>query len=1186
MNMTTCVEKLHEHLDLLLSKSDCFLGRPLLFAFFALHFSAINTHAQGWQQLPEFNVYDFAKDALPTPDGGYLIGGHSGPGADFHDVYLLKLDPFGNEQWRKTLGGPLHDSMDDMLALPDGSFLIVGTTFSFGNGGSDLWLVKVGKKGEVIWQKTFGTTALEFGRQAVQTSDGGFAITGRYHDVANDVVEVLVIKTDADGNEEWTDVFGGADEDEAWGITETTDQQLVMLGTTRSFGQGERDIYLLSTGLDGTFNWQQTFGGTADELATGLIETSDGALLIGGATFSFGAGDSDVFLVKTDLSGNEIWSHTYGGSDGEWGAYLLELPTGEIAFAGSTRSFGNALDDIFLVKTTADGSLIWQRSFGQGRKDIPHSIELTPDGGFLLSAHSRTDNPADGTILTSQSFVVRTTPDGLAFSNYFRGKIFVDENGDCTFQNNEIGFENWLLKATSTSGLDRSFYGLTDTAGNYSILADTGSYLLQLVPPNEYWQPCENNIPLAFASFYDTLNTDFALNEVTACPQLEVDVAAPVLRPCEDAFYQVRYCNNGTVAANPTLDISIDSSLTYLASGIPLAGQNGQVLHFDIGSLEPGDCGSFPLRLALDCGAEWGRTHCLQAHIFPDGTCLPDPPQWDGSNIEVAAFCESDSVGFIIKNTGAGDMAEPLYSIIIEDQIVGRGLNYRLLSGDSTIIKHPASGKTIRLQTRQTPGHPGKSLPSVSVEGCTAGGPISKGFVTMWPEDDADPFKSIDCRESVYNVPAGDKLAFPKGIGGAHLIQPNTDIEYFIHFQNTGEDSISTVVIQDTLSQWLDITTLRPGAGSHPYKLEISNMGILQFTFDNINLTDSLSDETASHGFIKFRVAQRPDMPADSLIINRSCVTFDYGSPEAKPYYFHTLDQPQVFSISDVSLCTGGDYDGVAVQSDTTFFELNELPAYDSLQFTNISVLPVYDLFFSDTTCENEPYFFVDEWLDMPGIYESPLMTVAGCDSLLTLELAMLEVPVFSFQDSVCIGLPYFFNGQTITEAGVYDAFFASANGCDSIVTLQLSFSPLPQMAMDTAVELGSFFLGVQIFGDTVLVDTTFGEMTCDTIVNWHVDGFTGTSEPSLESAIHVSPNPTSGEIRISVSDPSLSLLGLTVFNAQGQRLQALPKEGEFIPPTPPANEKTISTLHWPAGIYLLMVETERAYLITKVLKR
>lgn len=1152
-----------------------------VFLFFSFYlFSPSPIYSQGWQTKPFFDNYDFAKDGHPTPDGGFIICGETGPNDDLHDGYLLKLDPFGNEQWRRLYGGLGFDAFDDMEPTPDGGYVLTGNTFSFATGGnSDAWLVKVDRFGNTEWSNVYGGADFEFARQVIQTSDGGFAMIGRAETLGGNI-GILVIKTDSEGNQEWLNVYGGPDEDEGWSITENADNQLVAVASTKSFGQGERDIYVGIITLGGIFLDFQTFGAAEDELGTNVISTSDGGLLIGGATRSFGAGDYDVILYKTNADATSIeWQETYGGSFGEWGAYLLELPDG-YAFSGSAQSFNNLQDGLYLVRTDFDGSLIWQRTYGGERKDIPHSLEMTEEGGFLIAGHSRNDT--SGVIETSTSYLVRTNPNGIALSNCFEGKIFDDIDGDCLLDLGEDGFENWILTARKDDGT--TFYGNTDVDGNYSILTDTGNYVLTLSPPNTYWEPCENALSFTHANVDDTIVWNFPLAKNFICAQMEVDLATTIVEPCESSTWQVKYSNQGTTLAEDAfVEITLDSFLTFETASLPIASQNGLTYRFNLGNIEPGDGGGFSLTASLDCEVEIGRTHCLDAHIFPDSICLPNDPTWDEASLEVEARCLGDSVEFKVKNTGSGDMNEALDIIIVEDQIIGLVIGVDLDAGDSLTHIHPAFGKTIRLETKQAPGHPGRSQPSITVEGCNETAPeISKGFHTMFPEDDADAFRSIDCRESSESLPAEEKLAFPKGVGTEHLIPPGTDIEYLIPFQNNGEDTVDNVVIRDTLSPLLDWATLRVGAGSHPYKMEMSNTGVIQFTFDDINLPDSVSNEAESRGFIKFRVSQLTGNQPDSLIENRSCVFFDFGAPVAKPQAFHTLDKPKIFSISDVSLCTGGLYDGVVILGDTTFLTQNELPLVDSFSLANIMALPVYEFHFVDSTCANDEYEWLGEVLTQPGIYDSILISTDGCDSTLSLALSHLDAPTTSILDTTCANVPYILGSQTLTETGIYQENFSALNGCDSMVTLNLEVTPLGEFPADTAVVIGGEFLGNIITSDTLVLDTIPYELGCDILVMWEVSIFNSTRDKFSQPDVHLFPNPAFNEINLLAKNFASPIEQIMVLNSSGQVVYlnseiAFGSNKEF--------SKKIDITNWSKGLYQIIIFSEKGILTGRFVK-
>ncbi|MGK0364798.1 MAG: hypothetical protein ACI85O_001856 [Saprospiraceae bacterium] len=220
--------------------------------------------------------------------------------------------------------------------------------------------------------------------------------------------------------------------------------------------------------------------------------------------------------------------------------------------------------------------------------------------------------------------------------------------------------------------------------------------------------------------------------------------------------------------------------------------------------------------------------------------------------------------------------------IIIEDHIILFQEPFQLPSGAEIEIPVQTDGITYRLEAEQSIGHPIGNMPSINVEGCntTGANEFILGFWNEYPEDDVANFVSIDCQSNIGSYDPNDKRSQPAGYGEDHLIAQNTDIEYHIRFQNTGTDTAFTVVVEDVLSSALDITSVVPGASSHPYEFDIDNGRKLKFTFNDILLVDSITNELGSHGFVKFKVSQMPDNPTfpPTNINNEANIFFDFNA--------------------------------------------------------------------------------------------------------------------------------------------------------------------------------------------------------------------------------------------------------------------------------------------------------------------
>jgi uncharacterized repeat protein (TIGR01451 family) len=345
--------------------------------------------------------------------------------------------------------------------------------------------------------------------------------------------------------------------------------------------------------------------------------------------------------------------------------------------------------------------------------------------------------------------------------------------------------------------------------------------------------------------------------------------------------YTVQYCNNGALPApNSYIDLELDPQLSYQSSGVPAINIGNNTYRFQIGTLAPNFCDQFNVKIYVSCASIQGQYHCSEAHIYPDTSCVPVDPNYTGAEVDVRAICTADSLQFILKNVGTGPMSVPLGYIVIEDGIMFKSAtNNPLPKGDSMTISLPANGSTWRIEANQEPLFPGLSQPQLSVEGCTTAGTFSTGFLGQFAVNDNPPTVDIDCTVNSGPFDPNDKQGFPVGYGDDHYIRPGTDIEYLIHFQNIGTDTAFNIVVLDTLSNWLDISTVRPGASSFPYFFEIKSSNILAFNFFNIQLPDSTTNAMGSTGFFKFRISPADTVPLETDIYNSAAIYFDYNQP-------------------------------------------------------------------------------------------------------------------------------------------------------------------------------------------------------------------------------------------------------------------------------------------------------------------
>jgi hypothetical protein len=336
-----------------------------------------------------------------------VAGGTASFGAGSVDFLLIKTDANGNIIWVKTYGGISYDNARSVQQTSDGGYIVAGLTSSFGAGNWDVWLIKTDANGNLQWAKTYGGTNYDYAYSVQQTSDGGYIMTGGTASFGAGNWDVWLIKTDANGNLQWAKTYGGTDDDYAYSVQQTSDGGYILAGVTSSFGAGSWHIWLIKTDAFGNLQWAKTYGVTGSDYAYSVKQTSDGGYILAGLTYSFGAGDDDIFLIKTDANGNIIWAKTYGGPGYDEDFSVQQTSDGGYIAAGYTRSFGAGWDDIFLIKTDANGNLQWAKTYGGTDGDYAYSVQQTSDGGYIVAGYTSSFG-AGG----SDFFLIKTDANG------------------------------------------------------------------------------------------------------------------------------------------------------------------------------------------------------------------------------------------------------------------------------------------------------------------------------------------------------------------------------------------------------------------------------------------------------------------------------------------------------------------------------------------------------------------------------------------------------------------------------------------------------------------------------------------------------------------------------------------------------------------------------------------------------
>lgn len=312
-----------------------------------------------------------------TTDGGYIIAGETFSfGNGSADIWLLKTDANGDTVWTKTYGGDTLDIGYSIQLTSDSGYIIVGETSSFGAGMSDIWLLKIGVNGDTIWTKTYGGIAGDVGYSVQQTLDGGYIIVGVTSSFGASGTDIWLLKTDANGDTSWTKRYGGRNDDRGYSVQQTLDSGYIIAGETRSFGIGENDIWLLKTDALGDTVWTKTYGCPLWDGGRSVQQTTDGGYIIAGRTTQQECGF--CHLIKTDVNGNNSWASTFG-HHGYAYAVQQTVDNGYIT-TGIWEGFF-----VLLAKLGANGDYIWETWYEYG---VGRSVQQTSDGGFIIAGYT------------------------------------------------------------------------------------------------------------------------------------------------------------------------------------------------------------------------------------------------------------------------------------------------------------------------------------------------------------------------------------------------------------------------------------------------------------------------------------------------------------------------------------------------------------------------------------------------------------------------------------------------------------------------------------------------------------------------------------------------------------------------------------------------------------------------------
>ncbi len=438
-----------------------------------------------WQKCLGGSQNDYPFCISQTFDMGYIVGGYSfsndGDVAGNHggfDYWVVKLNSLGGIQWQKSLGGSVADECYSLQQTADGGYILAGSSRSndgdvTGNqGNNDVWIVKLSSTGSIQWQKTFGSISGEGASSVKQTTDGGYVVAGYASINGGDVSgahgndDFWILKLDSNGNLQWQKCLGGTDDDLASSIEQTADGGYIVGGGSKSIdgdvtgNHGLNDYWVVKLSTTGSVQWQKSIGGSGDDGAASLQQTSDGGYIIIGNTssndgdvFGYHPSGTDGWIVKLNSLGSIEWQKCLGGPGIDSGSSIKQTTDGGYIASGRSASIGGDVTlnhgqlDTWVIKLDSIGFIQWQNSYGSPFSEESYSIQQTSDGGYIaLSIVILDGGDVSGSHGNYDYWVVKLSPLTGLRENENAEKIIVTpnpSNGKVTFncQENEYKIE-------------------------------------------------------------------------------------------------------------------------------------------------------------------------------------------------------------------------------------------------------------------------------------------------------------------------------------------------------------------------------------------------------------------------------------------------------------------------------------------------------------------------------------------------------------------------------------------------------------------------------------------------------------------------------------------------------------------------------------------------------------------------
>ena len=465
----------------------------------------VTAQTQKFQKVYGGYSYDQGNDLIQMADTGYLLLCTSNSFSTSSDIYLLKVDKLGNYEWQHTYGGNEIEGACKIKFTNDGNIVLAGHTSSFVNNSYDFYLIKANMQGDTIWTKHYGGIEWDFANSMDTCADGGFIMAGKTYDTGNQFSDMLIIKVDANGNEQWQKKIGGNNDDVANAIATVSDGYLIC-GSTKSIGSGSNDIYVIKLDINGNLIWERTFGDIYDDEGANAYVESSGLLVISGKTKLFNYPNNyNTFLIKIRNDGSQYWAFQNSsiGTVGNQINFAIPGYNNGITSVGQFDLNLPGVNDVFIYINDSSGSYLNSGTYGGSFEDVGKSVIKTLDYGYAVIGTSNSFG-----LGLSNIYFIKTdtlTPSDVDLTVY----VGVNEKSILAEVQNQI-YPN-PIQHSATISLNYPYSIFADQSFTLSIINQLGENVsnqvdIKLKDNSSSTNIILNNLSLANGMYYYNIN--------------------------------------------------------------------------------------------------------------------------------------------------------------------------------------------------------------------------------------------------------------------------------------------------------------------------------------------------------------------------------------------------------------------------------------------------------------------------------------------------------------------------------------------------------------------------------------------------------------------------------------------------------------------------------------------------------